>query len=75
MAYEQIEKTLVYFVHISRHGRNGALSPQAAIDCFAGLAAEGFDHVIMANVMDMDLFDLLATQIIPAVESLPVAGR
>src|SRR5437588_10868896 len=44
--YEQIEKTLVYFLHISSDGRADTVSPQAAIDCFAGLAAEGFDQVI-----------------------------
>ena len=31
--YEQIEKTLVYFLHITRDGRKGTFGPQAAIDC------------------------------------------
>src|SRR5260370_21278509 len=43
--YEQIEKTLVYFLHLTRDGREGSFSPQAAIECFADLAAEGFDQV------------------------------
>src|SRR6266699_510072 len=73
--YEQIEKTLVYFMHITHDGRNGTLSPQAAIDCFADLAAEGFDQIIMPNVTGHELFDLLATRIIPVVETIPVAGR
>lgn len=73
--YEQIEKTLVYFLHITRDGRNGSFSPQAATDCLAGLAAEGFDHVILPNVTDLEAFDLLATKIIPEIESIPVAGR
>lgn len=73
--YEQIEKTLVYFLHITSDGRNGSFSPQAAIDCLAGLAAEGFDHVILPNVSDLEVFDLLATKIIPEVEATPVAGR
>ena len=38
--YEQIEKTLVYFLHITSDGRNSTLSPQAAIDCLADLASE-----------------------------------
>jgi len=73
--YEQIEKTLVYFLHITSDGRNGTLSPQAAIDCLADLASEGFDQIIMPNVTDQDLFDLLAAKIVPVVETIPVAGR
>jgi hypothetical protein len=75
--YEQIEKTLVYFLHLTRDGHNGTLSPQAAIDCFADLAAEGFDQVIMVlpNVTDLECFELLASRIIPDVERIPIAGR
>lgn len=75
--YEQIEKTLVYFLHLTHDGRNGTLSPQAAIDCFANLAAEGFDQVIMVlpNVTDLECFELLASRIIPEVERIPIAGR
>ncbi|HTD20254.1 MAG TPA: hypothetical protein VK667_12065 [Ktedonobacteraceae bacterium] len=51
------------------------LSPQAAIDCLADLTSEGFDQIIMPNVTDQDLFDLLATRIIPVVETITVAGR
>ncbi len=58
-------------------GWNGTLSPQAAIDCFAGWAAEGFDQVIfvMPNVTDPEPFEVLQTRIIPEVEAIPVAGR
>ncbi len=75
--YEQIEKTLVYFLHLTRDGRDGTLSPQAAIECFADLASEGFDQVIviMPNVTDLECFDLLASRIIPVVERIAVAGR
>ena len=75
--YEQIEKTLVYFLHLSADGSPGTLSPQAAIDCFAGLADEGFDQVIMVlpNMTDPDCFDLLGSKIVPEVEHMQVAGR
>ncbi|HZR43131.1 MAG TPA: LLM class F420-dependent oxidoreductase [Ktedonobacteraceae bacterium] len=75
--YEQIEKTLIYFMHITHDGRDGSFNPQTAIDCFAGLAAEGFDHVIliMPHATDLEFFDLLANQIIPKVEKMTVAGR
>ncbi len=64
-------------LRFTRDGRNGTFSPQAAIDCFADLAAEGFDQVIMIipNVTDLECFDLQASRIIPEVERIPVAGR
>jgi F420-dependent oxidoreductase-like protein len=75
--YEQIEKTLAYFLQLSSDGRAGTFSPQAAVDCFADLAAEGFDQVIliMPNVADPECFDLLADRIVPQVDRMPVAGR
>jgi F420-dependent oxidoreductase-like protein len=75
--YEQIERTLYYWVHITRDGREGSLTPEAAIDYFAGLADEGFDHVIvrLPNATDLEPFDLLAERVIPAVERISVAGR
>jgi F420-dependent oxidoreductase-like protein len=70
--YEHIEKTLTTVLHITRDGRNGTLSPQATIERLAGLAEEGFDHVIfsMPNSTDLEPFDLLATSIIPAAEKM-----
>src|SRR5260370_18931467 len=68
--YEQIEKTLVYFMHITRDGRNGTLSPQAAIDSLAHHAAEGLDQIILHNVPAHDHLELLHTLIIPAVEAI-----
>jgi F420-dependent oxidoreductase-like protein len=70
--YEQIEKTLTTVLHITRDGRGGTLSPQAAIDKLAGFAEDGFDHVIftMPNVTDIEPFDVLATSIIPVVEKM-----
>lgn len=75
--YEQIEKTTLDVVHITRDGRNGTLNPSAAIDYFAGLAAMGVDQAIfsMPNVADLEPFDVLATQVIPEVEKMTVAGR
>ena len=76
-SYGEIEKTTLDVMPITRDGRNGTLSPQAAIDKFADLAAMGIDQAIfsMPNVVDLEPFDLLATQIIPEVEKIPVAGR
>jgi hypothetical protein len=67
----------VYFLHLSADGHDGTLSPQAAIACFADLAAEGFDQVIVVTpqVTDPQCLELFASQIIPEVERMPVAGR
>ena len=75
--YEQIEKTTLDTVHITRDGRNGTLSPTAAIDIFGRLAEMGIDQAIfnMPNVADPEPFDLLATRIVPEVEKIAVAGR
>ena len=76
--YEHIEKTAYsHQLRLTRDGREGTLSPAAAIESFAALAELGIDHVIvsLANVSESEPFDLLATEIIPAVEKLPVAGR
>ena len=75
--YEQIEKTTLGHMHITRDGRNDTLSPNAAIDQFAALAELGIDQAIfsLANVTDPEVFDVLATKVVPEVEKLSVAGR
>ena len=75
--YEQIEKTTLDVMRFSRDGRDGSMTPAAAIDHFASLAAMGIDQAIfsMPNVFELEPFDLLATEIVPAVEKIPVAGR
>ena len=62
---------------LTRDGRNGSITPAAAIEHFADLAAMGIDQAIfsMPNVYDLEPFDLLATEIIPVVENIQVAGR
>jgi F420-dependent oxidoreductase-like protein len=75
--YEQIEKTTLGRLFITRDGRDGSLSPAAAIDYFASLAELGIDQAIfsMPNVYELEPFELLATEIVPQVEKLRVAGR
>ncbi len=75
--YEQIEKTTLDVVHITRDGRDGSKTPAQAIEYFRELAAIGIDQAIfsMPNVYDLDVFDLLATDVIPQVSQIPVAGR
>jgi F420-dependent oxidoreductase-like protein len=75
--YEEIEKTTLDFMLLTRDGRNGSMTPAAAIEHFANQAAMGIDQAIfsMPNVYDLEPFDLLATEIVPAVEKIQVAGR
>ena len=75
--YEEIEKTTLDVIPLTRDGRNGSTTPAAAIEHFANLAAMGIDQAIfsMPNVYDLEPFDLLATEIVPAVEKIQVAGR
>lgn len=75
--YDQIEKTTLDSIHLTRDGRNGTLTPSAAVERFAELAAMGIDQAIfnMPNVYELEPFDLLATKIVPEVAKIQVAGR
>jgi F420-dependent oxidoreductase-like protein len=75
--YEQIEKTSLSTLHITRSGANGTKTPAEAIAHFQWLANLGFDQAIfsMPNVSEPDAFEVLAKEVIPAVTELPVAGR
>jgi F420-dependent oxidoreductase-like protein len=75
--YEQIEKTTLSTLHLTRDGRNQTMTPQAAIEYFALLASQGVDHAIfsLANVSDLEPFELLTTVIVPEVSGFSVAGR
>ncbi len=75
--YEQIEKTTLDHIHITHDGHNGTFSPAAVIAHFAELAALGIDQAIFSlpKEADLEFFDLLATEIVPVVEKIAVAGR
>jgi F420-dependent oxidoreductase-like protein len=75
--YEQIEKTTLDHIHITRDGRNDSMTPSAVVDLFGSLAEMGIDQAIISltNVADLEAFDLLATEILPTVEKIQVAGR
>jgi F420-dependent oxidoreductase-like protein len=76
--YEQIEKSILETMHVSRDGRPGTVTPAAAIERCAFLASLGIDQVILCMLSayyDLEMFDLLATEVIPEVEKIQVAGR
>jgi alkanesulfonate monooxygenase SsuD/methylene tetrahydromethanopterin reductase-like flavin-dependent oxidoreductase (luciferase family) len=75
--YSEIEKTTLTSFMLTRDGREGTFSPAQAIDLFASQAALGIDHAIFSlrNVSELEPFDVLCTEVVPAVEKLAVAGR
>jgi F420-dependent oxidoreductase-like protein len=75
--FEAIQKTTLDTLFLTADGRNGSITPAQAVERFAGLAAMGIDEGIvnLPNVSELEVFDLLAEQVIPEVSKLPVAGR
>ncbi len=74
--YEEIEKTSLSQLIITRDGREGSMSPQQAVDYFGQLAEMGIDQAIfgMRNVSEPDAFEAIA-EISPEIHKIPVAGR
>ena len=76
--YEEIEKTALLSLKVTRDGADGATTPAAAIEQLGALGELGFDHVILSlqgQTHEPGIFDLLATDVIPQVTGLAVAGR
>jgi len=75
--YEEIEKTSLDHVFLSRGGAEGSMSVQQVVDQFGHLADLGFDQGIVSlrNVSDPDAFDIFQDQIVPEVLKLKAAGR
>src|SRR5207237_9206191 len=75
--YEQIEKTTLNSVKQTRDGRDGSTTPSELVDFYADEASIGIDQGIFSlqNVTDPDVFDLLASEVIPQVDRIAVAGR
>ena len=76
-SYAEIEKTTLNTFTLTRDGRNGTVSPSQAIEIFASEAELGIDQAIfsLANVSELEAFDVLASEVVPVVEKIAVAGR
>ena len=74
--YEQIEKTSLDTISLSRDGREGTLTPAAAIDRCGELAELGIDHALFntPQAHELEFYDLLA-EIVPEVDKITPAGR
>lgn len=75
--YEEIEKTTLDAIKLTRDGSEGSITPQQFIEQCADLAPLGIDQAIFSlrNVHDLEPFDLLATEVVPAVSKIVPAGR
>lgn len=80
--YAAIEKTTLSTLpadglRLTRDGQGDSMTPAAAVEAFAWLAALGIEHAIfnMPNGTDIEAFDLLQGEVVPRVERIPVAGR
>ena len=75
--YDEIERTALATMRITRDGHDHTVTPAQALERLAGLAALGFDQVIIngGDVHDPAYFDLVGAEVIPGAERLAVAGR
>lgn len=76
--YNEIEKTVLASITVSRDGSNGTMTPAQAIEFFHTMADLGIDHVIggaLPNVHEEGAFDLLASEVIPEIKKIVPAGR
>jgi F420-dependent oxidoreductase-like protein len=77
--YEAIEKTLYGKLHVTRDGRRGSMSVPQAIAYCRTLADLGFDTLVLVddtfNIYDPAVLDLWATELLPAIRRISVAGR
>ena len=55
--------------------RDGLPPTPAVIDYIRGLGELGIDEVMVRAPMDLATFDLLATELVPMVAKIAVAGR
>lgn len=75
--YEEIEKTSLNQIVVTRDGANGSMTVQEAIDHFGHMAELGFDHTLIGirNVSQPDAFDVFREEVVPAVHKMVPAGR
>jgi alkanesulfonate monooxygenase SsuD/methylene tetrahydromethanopterin reductase-like flavin-dependent oxidoreductase (luciferase family) len=66
--YEQIEKITLFLAPVVQNGHLDS----TALDTFRALADLGFDEVMISLPSDPAPLDLLAAELVPAVEQIPV---
>lgn len=75
--YNDIEKTTLDSVNLSRSGGAGTVSAQQMLGTLQSLADIGIEHAIfnMPNVHQLEPFEILRDEVIPAAEAIKPAGK
>lgn len=75
--YEEIEKTTLDTVKLTREGGEGASTADELVQRLRSLGALGIDQAIfnMPNVHEIEPFDILRDEVVPAAQEIRVAGR
>lgn len=75
--YSQIEKTTLDTVHLSGSRAEGTMTGPQLIERLESLAAIGIDHAIfnMPNVYELEPFEILRDEVVPAATLIRPAGR
>lgn len=70
--YDEIERTTLQSVHVSRDGDRGSSTPGQLVDRFGGLADAGAQHVIFSvrDVWQTEKLELIGQDVLPAVRAL-----
>jgi F420-dependent oxidoreductase-like protein len=70
--YDEIRKTALDLLQISRDGGNGTVTPAQAIDRLGALSEIGFEETMLKvpNMSDLNVFDIFGEQIVPAAARL-----
>ncbi|HST04586.1 MAG TPA: LLM class F420-dependent oxidoreductase [Chloroflexia bacterium] len=70
--YDEIEKTSLEGMYVTRNGAQGSISVQEAIDHFGKLAEMGFDQALVSlpNASHPDAFDVFRDEVAPAVHAI-----
>ncbi len=72
--YEEIEKTGLATLHLTRDGRDGSMTPSDVLDFLRDVASIGIQHTIfnMPNVADSEPFEILRDEIVPIANGMSV---
>ncbi len=72
--YDAIEKTTLGLPPVSRDGTEGTISINEAVERIGALAELGIEHHMIGRPSSDEAFDLLATELLPRVQSIAVAA-
>ncbi len=70
--YDQIRKTALDLLNVSRDGTNGTMTPSQAIDRLGALFEIGIEETMLKvpNMINLSVFDIFGEEIVPAAAKL-----